>query len=121
MRARAVLAFILFVFEPFLAAGLLLRVGPTLLSRDTPTFIGLAVRVLLALFSVAAAIGLRGGRPYADRLAISVLAASALFAVVQLYTRVLPTSLAPDIAPFITGAIVVHHAIWILILRRPRR
>ena len=118
---RRVLAFILFVFEPFLAAGLLLRVGPTLFERDAPTFLGLIARVLLALLSVAAAIGLRGGRPYADRLAISVLAASAIFAVVQLYTRVLPTSVAPDIAPFVAGAIVVHHLAWIGLLLRPNR
>ena len=121
MRSRAVLAFILFFFEPFLAAGLLLRVGPTLLYRDTPTFIALAARVLLALLSVAAAIGLRGARPYADRLAIGVLAASALFAAVQLYTRVLPTSVPPDLAPFITGAIVVHHVCWMALLVRTRR
>ena len=118
---RSVLAFILFVFEPFLAAGLLLRVGPTLLYRDPSTFIALAARVLLAFLSVAAAIGLRGARPYADRLAISVLAASALFAVVQLYTRVLPTSLAPDIAPLVAGAIVVHHLVWIALLLRANR
>lgn len=117
---RRVLAFVLFVFEPFLAAGLLLRVGPTLLQRDSATFLALGVRVLLALLSVAAAIGLRSGRPYADRLAIAVLSASALFAIVQHFTRVLPTSLAPDIAPFITAAIVVHHLTWIVLLVRAR-
>lgn len=115
---RRALAIILFLFEPFLAAGLLLRVGPTLADRDAATFAALAVRILLALTSVAAAIGLQSARPYARPLALVVLAASASFAIVQLLTRVLPTSVPPDLAPFITGAIVIHHLIWIVLLLR---
>jgi hypothetical protein len=108
------------LFEPFLAAGLLLRIGSTLFHRDAATFIGIAVRLLLALASVAAAIGLRGERPYADRFTVIVLGSSALFAVIQYFTRVLPTSLAPDVAPLATAAIVVHHLIWIVLIMRTR-
>ncbi|MEX2271521.1 MAG: hypothetical protein WD690_08630 [Vicinamibacterales bacterium] len=110
---RQALAVILFLFEPFLAASLLLRVGPTLFYRDAVTLIAVAARVLLALASVAAAIGLRESRPYARLLTIAVLASSALFAVLQYFTRVLPTSLAPDVAPLVTAGIVVHHGLWI--------
>ena len=108
------------MFEPFLAAMLLLRVGPTLFDRDALTFVAFIFRILLALVSVAAAIGLRAGRPYAQRLALAVLAASALFAVFQYFTRALPTSLAPDIAPIVTTLIVVHHTAWIIALLRSR-
>ena len=114
---RRVLAVILFLFEPFLAAGLLLRVGPTLLDRDALTAAAFAVRVILALLSVAAAIGLRESRPYADRLALIVLTASAAFALFQYFTRALPTSLAPDIATLATGLIVLHHGTWVMVLR----
>ena len=113
---RRALAVILFLFEPFLAAGLLLRVGPTLLDRDALTAAAFAVRVILALLSVAAAIGLRESRPYADRLALIVLTASAVFAVLQYVTRALPTSLAPDIAALATAAIVIHHGTWVAVL-----
>lgn len=111
---------VLFFFEPFLAASLLLRVGPGLLSRDPETLVAIAVRVALALASVAAAIGLRGARPYARTLATAVLAASAVFAVIQYFTRVLPTSLAPDVLRLFTAVIVVHHAVWIAALPRSR-
>lgn len=104
---------ILFLFEPFLAAGLLLRVGPTLLDRDAATWVAFAARILLALASVAAAIGLRNARPYARSLTLGVLAASAAFAVIQYFTRVLPTSLAPDVAALFTVLIIVHHGAWI--------
>ena len=110
---RRALAAALFLFEPFLAATLLLRVGPTLFDRDAVTAIAFAARIVLALLSVAAAIGLRNSRPYADRLALIVLIASASFAVLQYFTRVLPTSLAPDVAALFTALIVVHHAAWI--------
>jgi hypothetical protein len=113
---RSVLAAILFVFEPFLAASLLLRIGPTLLERDAATFVALAVRVALALTSVAAAIGLRASRPYADRLTLAVLFSSAAFAAVQYFTHVLPTSVPPDIAPVLTGLLVLHHSFWIALL-----
>jgi hypothetical protein len=118
---RAVLAIILFLFEPFLAAGLLLRIGPTLFQRDAATFVGFAVRMALALTSVAAASGLRASRPYADRLALAVLASSAAFAIIQYFTRVLPTSVPPDLAPLLTGLIVVHHAVWMSVLVFARR
>jgi len=118
VRFRAILSAILFLFEPFLAAGLLLRIGSTIFHRDAATFGGVAVRILLALASVAAAISLRSERPHADRLAIIVLAASAVFAVVQYFTRVLPTSVAPDLAPFITAGIVIHHSAWVIALLR---
>lgn len=110
---RRALSTVLFLFEPFLAAGLLLRVGPTLLDRDAATWVAFAARILLALASVAAAIGLRNARPYARSLTLGVLAASATFAVIQYYTRVLPTSLAPDVAGLFTLIIVVHHVAWI--------
>jgi hypothetical protein len=113
---RRALAVILFLFEPLLAAGLLLRVGPTLFDRDALTVVAFAARVVLALSSMAAAIGLRDSRPYADRLALIVLIASAAFAVFQYFTRALPTSLAPDVAALATGIIVVHHAAWIVAL-----
>ena len=109
---------ILFLFEPFLAAGLLLRVGPTLIHRDAATAAAVAVRIALALASVAAAIGLRESRPYARRLTIGVLIASASFAVLQYVTRVLPTSLAPDVAGLVTLLIVTHHAAWLAALLR---
>lgn len=109
---RRALAAILFVFEPFLAATLLLRVGPTLFDRDLVTAVAFAARIILALASVAAAIGLQNARPYATRLSLIVLAASATFAVVQYVTRVLPTSLAPDVAGLLTIAVVVHHSLW---------
>lgn len=114
------LALVLFVFEPFLAAGVLLRVAPTLAHRDAATFAALAVRVFLALASVAAAIGLRASHPYARPLALGVLASSAAFAVIQHFTRVLPTSLAPDVMPYVTGAIVLHHLFWMGLLVRKR-
>lgn len=113
------LAPILFLFEPFLAAGLLLRAGATLLSRDPETLAALVVRVALALASVAAAIGLRESRPYARSLTVAVLASSALFAVIQYATRVLPTSLAPDVLALFTILIVAHHAAWLAWLLRP--
>lgn len=78
------------------------------------------MRVALALASVAAAIGLRESRPYARPLASGVLAASAAFAVIQYLTRVLPTSLAPDVLALFTAAIVVHHAVWMVVIRRSR-
>jgi uncharacterized membrane-anchored protein len=109
---RRTLAAILFAFEPFLAATLLLRVGPTLLDRDLVTAVAVGARILLALASVAAAIGLQNARPYATRLSLIVLAASATFAVVQYFTRVLPTSLAPDVAGLFTAIIVLHHIAW---------
>lgn len=117
---RKALAVVLFVFEPVQAAMMLLRVGPTLFDRDAATVVAFAARVGLALLSVAAAIGLQGGRPYADRLALTVLIASAGFAVVQYVTRALPTSLAPDVAGLFLIAILVHHAAWIsaLLVRR---
>ena len=111
-RRSNVLAAILFFFEPFLAASLLLRVGPTLSHRDALTWVAFAARILLALASVAAAIGLRESRPYARRMAIGVLAASAAFAALQYFTRALPTSLAPDVAALFTSIVVVHHASW---------
>jgi hypothetical protein len=110
------LSSVLFLFEPFLAAGLLLRVGPTLLDRDPATWVAFAARILLAVASVAAAIGLRNARPYARPLTLGVLATSAAFAVIQYYTRVLPTSLAPDVAALFTLIIVVHHGAWIAYL-----
>ncbi len=113
------LAVILFLFEPFLAAGLLLRAGASLYTRDPETIIALAVRIALALASVAAAIGLREARPYAWSLAIGVLASSAVFAVIQYATRVLPTSLAPDVLALFTLLIVVHHSAWLAWLLRP--
>ncbi|MDQ3069057.1 MAG: hypothetical protein M3R55_04940 [Acidobacteriota bacterium] len=117
---RRALATILFFFEPFLAASLLLRVGPTLTQRDGWTALALTARLLLAAVCVSAAIGISGSRPFGRHLAIMALTASAGFAVVQLYTRVLPTSLAPDVAPLFTLLIVAHHAAWILYLvRRP--
>jgi hypothetical protein len=115
---RRVLPLILFLYEPFLAAGLLLRVGPTLIDRDAATWAAFAIRILLALASVAAAIGLRNARPYARSLTLGVLSASAAFAVLQYFTRVLPTSLAPDIAALFTLIIVVHHAIWVVVVAR---
>lgn len=117
---RRALALILFAFEPFLATSLLLRIGPTLFYRDSATLVALAVRLALALTSVAAAIGLRESRPYAHRLSIAVLASSAAFAIVQYFTRVLPTSVPPDFAPILTGLIVVHHSVWIGVLLRSR-
>lgn len=99
-----------------MAAGLLLRVGPTLLDRDALTAVAVAVRVVLALLSVAAAIGLRESRPYAHRLALIVLISSAAFAIFQYFTRALPTSLAPDVAALATGIIVVHHGAWVVVL-----
>lgn len=116
------LALILFLFEPYLAATLVLRIGATLLDRDAATSVAVIVRVLLALASVAAAIGLHGRRPYARGLALWVLSGSAAFAVVQYLTRVLPTSLAPDILAAATILIVAHHTAWIafLLLRRRR-
>lgn len=114
------LAAILFLFEPFLAASLLLRVGPSLIERDLATWTGLAARLALALASVAAAIGLREARPYSRTLSMAVLLMSAAFAVLQYFTRVLPTSLAPDVALLFTILIVVHHGLWIIwILSRP--
>ena len=115
------LAAILFVFEPFLAATLLLRVGPTLLDRDAVTAVAFAARIVLALLSVVAAIGLQNSRPYARSLSLIVLAASASFAVVQYVPRVLPTSLAPDVAALFTALIVAHHACWLSWLARLRR
>jgi hypothetical protein len=117
---RSVLAAVLFLIEPFLAAGLLLRIGSTLFHRDAATFAGLAVRIALALASVAAAIGLRESRPYAYRLTLAVLVSSASFALIQYFTRILPTSVPPDLAPVLTGLFVAHHAFWILWLRRSR-
>jgi hypothetical protein len=117
---RKALAVVLFAFEPVQAATMLLRVGPTLLDRDALTAAGFAVRLALALASVAAAIGLQGERPFADRLAAMVLIASAAFAVVQYFTRLLPTSLAPDVAGLFTVVILLHHAAWLFALRRAR-
>ena len=117
---RKALAVVLFVFEPVQAATMLLRVGPTLLDRDAVTVAAFAVRILLALMSVAAAIGLQSERPYADRLALIVLVASAGFAVFQYFTRALPTSLAPDVAVLFLAIILVHHGAWTaaLLIRR---
>jgi hypothetical protein len=117
---RKALAVVLFLFEPVQAATMLLRVGPTLLDRDGATAAAFAARIILALLSVAAAIGLQGGRPYADRLALIVLTASAGFAVLQYFTRVLPTSLAPDVAGLFLVAILAHHGGWsaALLIRR---
>ena len=115
------LAGALFLFEPFLAASLLLRIGPSLFQRDAATWIGFAFRIALALASVAAAMGLRDSRPYARALSIAVLIGSAGFAVVQYFTRVLPTSLAPDVLALFTILILVHHALWlgVLAFRKP--
>ena len=113
---RKALAVVLFVFEPVQAATMLLRVGPTLFDRDAATVAAFVARIVLALLSVAAAIGLQGNRPYADRLALIVLMASAGFAVVQYFTRALPTSLAPDVAGLFLVAILVHHAAWMAAL-----
>jgi hypothetical protein len=107
------LAGVLFFFEPFLAANLLLRVGPSLVQRDAATWVAFAMRIALALASIAAAKGLADSRPYARKLAVSVLLASAAFAVIQYFTRVLPTSLAPDVAALVTLVVVVHHAAWL--------
>jgi len=109
---QRVLPVILFLFEPFLAAGLFLRVGPSLFERDGATWAGVVARVALALASVAAAIGLREARPYGRGLAIAALAGSALFAIIQYLTRVLPTSLAPDVAVLFTALVVLHHSAW---------
>lgn len=113
---RRALAVVLFLFEPVQAANMLLRVGPTLSDRDAATVAAFAARIVLALLSAAGAIGLQDGRPYADRLALTVLAASAGFAVLQYFTRVLPTSLAPDVAGLFLVAILLHHAAWIAAL-----
>lgn len=109
---RKALAVVLFVFEPVQAATMLLKVGPTLFDRDALTAVAFAARVLLALASVAAAIGLQSARPYADRLALMVLIASAAFAVAQYFTRALPTSLAPDVAGLFLVVTLVHHGAW---------
>jgi hypothetical protein len=115
-RSDRILAVVLFLYEPFLAAGLLLRIGPTLMQRDAATWAAFAFRLVLALGSVAASIGLRESRPYGRRLAMLVLAASAGFAGLQYFTRVLPTSLAPDVAGLFTTIIVAHHVMWIAFL-----
>ena len=117
---RKALAVVLFVFEPVQAATMLLRVGPTLFDRDPITIAAFAARIVLALMSVAAAIGLQSERPYADRLALAVLLASAGFAVLQYFTRALPTSLAPDVAILFLVVILAHHGAWIaaLLIRR---
>jgi hypothetical protein len=44
------------------------------------------------------------------------LIASAAFAVLQYFTRALPTSLAPDVATLATLAIVIHHGLWVAFL-----
>jgi hypothetical protein len=108
------------LFEPLLAASLLLRAGPTLAYRDTATLAAVAVRVALALASIVAAMGLWQRRPFAWSLAMGVLACSAAFAVLQYFTRALPTSLAPDVAWLLTIAIVVHHGAWLALLMRSR-
>jgi hypothetical protein len=113
---RRALAVILFLFEPYLAATLLLRAAPALLGRDVISIVAFAIRMVLALASVAAAIGLRDARPGADRLATGVLAASAAFAVFQYFTRALPTSLEPALGLVVTIVVVVHHATWIAAL-----
>lgn len=113
---RKALAVVLFVFEPVQAATMLLRVGPTLFDRDAVTVVAFAARIVLALMSVAAAIGLQSERPYADRLGLIVLVASAGFAVVQYFTRALPTSLAPDVAVLFLAVVLVHHGGWIAAL-----
>lgn len=119
------LAGVLFLFEPFLAANLLLRVGPSLFQRDLETWIAFAFRMALALASVAAAMGVRDSRPYGRGLAIAVLAGSAAFALIQYVTRALPTSLAPDVLGLFTAVIVLHHLAWVLVIlaatRRDRR
>ena len=112
------LPLLLFAFEPWLAATLLLRIGGNLFTRDIETLIAVAARVVLALASVAAANGLRESRPYARSLTIGVLAASAGFAVLQHFMRLLPTSLAPDVSALFTTLIVVHHAAWLVWLVR---
>lgn len=116
----SVLPAVLFLFEPFLAANLLLRVGPTLLQRDAATWAGFAVRIALAVLSVAAAIGLRESRPFGRPLAIAALVSSAAFALIQYYTRLLPTSLAPDVIGLFTALVIVHHACWLVLLVRSR-
>lgn len=85
------------------------------------TWVAFAIRIALALASVAAAMGLRDSRPYARTLSVAVLAASALFAVIQYFTRALPTSLAPDVLALFTGLIVFHHVMWLVLLalRKP--
>lgn len=117
---RKALAVILFLFEPVQAASMLVRVGPTLLDRDAATIVAFAARVVIGLLSVMAAIGLQGQRAYADRLALFVLTASAGFAVVQYFTRALPTSLPPDVAGLFLVVILAHHGAWVaaLLIRR---
>lgn len=117
---RRLLALILFLFEPWLAATLLLRLGMTIADRDALTYVAIAGRVALALASVAAAMALGDRRPGGERLATWVLAASAAFAVFQYLTRALPTSVPPDLAPILTTIIVVHHLGWIGLLRFSR-
>lgn len=114
---RRLLAVILFLFEPYLAATLLLRLGMTIADRDALTYVALAGRLALALASVAAAMALGDRRPGAERLATWVLIASAAFAVFQYVTRALPTSVPPDLAPVLTALIVAHHLVWIGLLR----
>ena len=118
---RRALAVVLFLFEPWLAATLLLRIGTTLLDRDVITAVAFVVRMALALASIAAAIGLRDPRADADRLAMGVLAVSAGFAVFQCFTRALPTSLEPALLSFVTIVIVTHHTAWIAALMWSRR
>lgn len=110
------LAAVLFLFEPFLAANLLLRVGPSLFQRDLATLAGVCVRLGLALASIVAAMAVRDARPAATRLAAVTLAASASFAILQHFTRLLPTSLAPDVSLLFTSLILLHHAGWIALL-----
>ena len=43
-----------------------------------------------------------------------VLLSSGGFAVLQYFTRVLPTSLAPDVAALFTAIIVAHHSSWLV-------
>lgn len=114
---RRLLAVLLFLFEPYLAATVLLRLAASLDTRDVPTYAALAVRVLLAIASVIAAMALGNRREGADRLASLVLTGSAAFAVLQLATRALPTSVPPDLAPVLTSVIVVHHLAWVGFLR----
>src|SRR5690606_23762184 len=114
---RRLLAVLLFLFEPYLAATVLLRLAASLDTRDVPTYAALAVRVLLAIASVIAAMALGNRREGADRLASLVLTGSAAFAVLQLVTRALPTSVPPDLAPVLTSLIVVHHLAWVGFLR----
>jgi hypothetical protein len=107
---------LLVVYQPVSLALSLSNALRSLSVRGFPLVVGIAVRVVVAGFGVAAGTALTNRRPGAVALAKLALALSAACDVFVYTTSYVPNNLIPGDAPFYVAGSLVYHAGWLVYL-----